>query len=51
MKNLQVLNPTMSTLDVSWEAVEGNVKEYNVLYVPTDGGAESMVGLVRTLST
>ena len=50
VKNLQVLNPTMSTLDVRWEPADGNVKTYNVLYVPADGGAESMVGMVGTSS-
>lgn len=46
VKNLQVLNPTMTTLNVRWEPAEGRVKEYKVIYVPADGGAESMVGLV-----
>lgn len=46
MKNLQVLNPTMTTLNVRWEPAEGRVKEYKVIYVPAAGGAESMVGLV-----
>ena len=43
VKNLQVLNPTMSTLNVRWEPAEGKVKEYKVHYVPAAGGAESMV--------
>ena len=46
MRNLQVLNPTMTTLNVRWEPAEGRVKEYKVVYVPAAGGAESMVGLV-----
>lgn len=46
VRNLQVLNPTMTTLNVRWEPAEGRVKEYKVLYVPAAGGAESMVGLV-----
>uniref|UniRef100_A0A8B9RIA8 Collagen alpha-1(XII) chain n=1 Tax=Astyanax mexicanus TaxID=7994 RepID=A0A8B9RIA8_ASTMX len=45
VRNLQVLNPTMTTLNVRWEPAEGKVKEYKVLYVPAAGGAESMVGL------
>ncbi|XP_028252836.1 collagen alpha-1(XII) chain isoform X3 [Parambassis ranga] len=45
VKNLQVLNPTMTTLNVRWEPAEGRVKEYRVVYVPAAGGAESMVGL------
>uniref|UniRef100_A0A671W1X0 Collagen alpha-1(XII) chain n=1 Tax=Sparus aurata TaxID=8175 RepID=A0A671W1X0_SPAAU len=43
VKNLQVLNPTMTTLNVRWEPAEGRVKEYKVIYVPAAGGAESMV--------
>ena len=46
MKNLQVLNPTMTSLNVRWEPAEGKVKEYKVIYVPAAGGAEATVGLV-----
>uniref|UniRef100_A0A8C5CCN3 Collagen type XII alpha 1 chain n=1 Tax=Gadus morhua TaxID=8049 RepID=A0A8C5CCN3_GADMO len=42
VKNLVVVNPTMSTLNVRWELAEGKVKEYKVLYTPAAGGAESM---------
>nr|XP_017208134.2 collagen alpha-1(XII) chain isoform X2 [Danio rerio] len=42
VRNLQVLNPTMTTLNVRWEPAEGKVKEYKVVYVPAAGGAESM---------
>ncbi|GAA6231691.1 collagen alpha-1(XII) chain-like isoform X1 [Lates japonicus] len=42
VRNLQVLNPTMTTLNVRWEPAEGRVKEYKVFYVPAAGGAESM---------
>ncbi|XP_041832449.1 collagen alpha-1(XII) chain isoform X2 [Melanotaenia boesemani] len=42
VRNLQVLNPTMTTLNVRWEPAEGRVKEYRVIYVPAAGGAESM---------
>ncbi|XP_039980832.1 collagen alpha-1(XII) chain isoform X2 [Xiphias gladius] len=42
VRNLQVLNPTMTTLNVRWEPAEGRVKEYKVTYVPAAGGAESM---------
>lgn len=53
VRNLQVMNPTMTTLNVRWEPAEGKVKEYKVMYVPAAGGAESMVGLVglNTLRT
>lgn len=46
VRNLQVMNPTMTTLNVRWEPAEGKVKEYKVIYVPEAGGAETMVGLV-----
>ncbi|XP_047184536.1 collagen alpha-1(XII) chain isoform X3 [Scophthalmus maximus] len=42
VRNLQVMNPTMTTLNVRWEPAEGRVKEYKVIYVPAAGGAESM---------
>ncbi|XP_014895004.1 collagen alpha-1(XII) chain [Poecilia latipinna] len=45
VRNLQVLNPTMTTLNVRWEPAEGRVSEYKVIYAPAAGGAESMVGL------
>ncbi|XP_077566419.1 collagen alpha-1(XII) chain isoform X2 [Stigmatopora nigra] len=45
VRNLQVLNPTMTTLNVRWEPAEGRVKEYKVIYAPAAaaaaGGAES----------
>lgn len=44
VKNLQVLNPTMTTLNVRWEPAEGRVKEYRVVYAPAAGGAELVVG-------
>uniref|UniRef100_A0A8B9RIL0 Collagen alpha-1(XII) chain n=1 Tax=Astyanax mexicanus TaxID=7994 RepID=A0A8B9RIL0_ASTMX len=40
VRNLQVLNPTMTTLNVRWEPAEGKVKEYKVLYVPAAGGEQ-----------
>ncbi|XP_026185345.1 collagen alpha-1(XII) chain isoform X2 [Mastacembelus armatus] len=42
VRNLQVLNPTMTTLNVRWDPAEGRVKEYKVIYAPAAGGAESM---------
>lgn len=45
VKNLQVTDPTTSTLNVKWEPAEGNVRQYKVNYVPTDGGPEEMVKL------
>ncbi|XP_070302583.1 collagen alpha-1(XII) chain-like [Salvelinus sp. IW2-2015] len=51
VKNLQVINPTMTTLNVKWEAADGKVKEYKVLYVPAAGGDESMVGMETVAAT
>ncbi|XP_034018402.1 collagen alpha-1(XII) chain isoform X2 [Thalassophryne amazonica] len=42
VKNLQVLNPTITTLNVRWEPAEGRVREYKVVYAPAAGGPESM---------
>ncbi|XP_047243771.1 collagen alpha-1(XII) chain isoform X2 [Girardinichthys multiradiatus] len=42
VRNLQVLNPTMTTLNVRWEPAEGRITEYKVIYAPAAGGAESM---------
>ena len=43
VRSLQVLNPTMTTLNVRWEPAEGRVKEYRVVYAPAAGGPESTV--------
>lgn len=43
MKNLQVTDPTTSSLRVRWEPAEGNVRQYRIFYVPAAGGAEDMV--------
>lgn len=46
-RNLQVTDPTTSTLNVRWDPAEGNVREYIVIWVPTAGGEQDVV---RTLS-
>ncbi|TTT46706.1 Collagen alpha-1(XII) chain [Bagarius yarrelli] len=51
VRNLQVLNPTMTTLNVRWEPAEGKVKEYKVIYVPAAGGAETMEQVSGTSTT
>uniref|UniRef100_A0A8C9ZS57 Collagen alpha-1(XII) chain n=1 Tax=Sander lucioperca TaxID=283035 RepID=A0A8C9ZS57_SANLU len=43
VKNLQVTDPTTSSLKVRWEPAEGNVRQYRIFYVPAAGGAEDMV--------
>uniref|UniRef100_G3PDH7 Collagen alpha-1(XII) chain n=1 Tax=Gasterosteus aculeatus aculeatus TaxID=481459 RepID=G3PDH7_GASAC len=42
VKNLQVTDPTTSSLRVRWEPAEGNVRQYRLFYVPSAGGAEDM---------
>ncbi|XP_052327166.1 collagen alpha-1(XII) chain-like isoform X5 [Oncorhynchus keta] len=42
VKNLQVTDPSTSSLKVRWEPAEGNVRQYRLFYVPTSGGAEDM---------
>ncbi|XP_029983164.1 collagen alpha-1(XII) chain isoform X3 [Sphaeramia orbicularis] len=40
VRNLQVTDPTTSTLNVKWEPAEGNVRQYRIFYVPAAGGVE-----------
>uniref|UniRef100_A0A8D3DGG8 Collagen alpha-1(XII) chain n=1 Tax=Scophthalmus maximus TaxID=52904 RepID=A0A8D3DGG8_SCOMX len=44
VRNLQVMNPTMTTLNVRWEPAEGQVREYKVIYVPAAGGEQVPTG-------
>ncbi|KAG7275775.1 hypothetical protein CRUP_005689 [Coryphaenoides rupestris] len=44
VRNLRVTDPTTSTLNVHWEAAEGNVRQYRIYYVPAAGGVEETVG-------
>uniref|UniRef100_A0A8C7T3I5 Collagen alpha-1(XII) chain n=1 Tax=Oncorhynchus mykiss TaxID=8022 RepID=A0A8C7T3I5_ONCMY len=48
VRNLQVTDPTTSTLNVQWEAAEGNVRQYKIYYVPAAGGAEDVVSGTTT---
>uniref|UniRef100_A0A8C7KFM2 Collagen alpha-1(XII) chain n=1 Tax=Oncorhynchus kisutch TaxID=8019 RepID=A0A8C7KFM2_ONCKI len=48
VRNLQVTDPTTSTLNVQWEAAEGNVRQYKIYYVPSAGGAEDVVSGTTT---
>lgn len=43
VKNIQVTNPTVNSLRVHWDPADGDVRQYNILYVPTAGGTEGMV--------
>lgn len=43
VKNIQVVDPTVNSLRVRWDPADGDVRQYNILYVPTAGGPENMV--------
>lgn len=43
VKNLQVTDPTVNSLRVRWDPADGDVRQYNIVYVPVAGGASSMV--------
>lgn len=43
VKNLQVTDPTISTLTVKWDPAVGNVRSYKVFYAAQPGGEERMV--------
>ncbi|XP_056111851.1 collagen alpha-1(XII) chain isoform X2 [Rhinichthys klamathensis goyatoka] len=42
VRNLQVTDPTVSSLNVRWEPAEGIVRQYRIYYQPVTGGAEDM---------
>lgn len=44
--NLQVTNPTHTTLTASWDAADGNVQGYKVIYTPVAGGLEIIVSIL-----
>lgn len=50
VRNLRVIDPTFTTLNTVWEAADGNVQGYKVLYAPTAGGPQMMVGMSDWLS-
>lgn len=47
VKNLQVTNPTMTSLNVKWDPADGAVRLYKVFFVPVAGGREEMVRTQR----
>ncbi|XP_077407183.1 collagen alpha-1(XII) chain [Vanacampus margaritifer] len=52
VRNLQVTDPTTSTLNVQWEPADGNVRQYRIFYEPAAGGREDMVQVSgNTLNT
>uniref|UniRef100_A0A8C7T795 Collagen alpha-1(XII) chain n=1 Tax=Oncorhynchus mykiss TaxID=8022 RepID=A0A8C7T795_ONCMY len=51
VRNLQVTDPTTSTLNVQWEAAEGNVRQYKIYYVPAAGGAEDVAQVSGTTTS
>lgn len=46
VKNLQVIDPTISTLTARWDPAVGNVRSYKVFYTAEPGGEERMVETV-----
>lgn len=46
VKNLQVTDPTTSSLKVRWDPAEGNVRQYRIFYLPAAGGAEDVVRIL-----
>ncbi|XP_052001054.1 collagen alpha-1(XII) chain isoform X2 [Xyrauchen texanus] len=51
VRNLQVTDPTVSTLNVGWEPAEGSVRQYRIYYQPVTGGAEDMVQVPGTTTS
>lgn len=45
VKNLRVIDPTFTTLKAVWEAADGNVQGYKVLYTPKKGGPQMIVSM------
>ncbi|KAI5616691.1 collagen alpha-1(XII) chain isoform X1 [Silurus asotus] len=43
VRNLRVIDPTTSSLNVLWEPAEGNVRQYRIFYHAVPGGPEDMV--------
>ncbi|XP_028812322.1 collagen alpha-1(XII) chain isoform X2 [Denticeps clupeoides] len=43
VRDLQVTDPTTSTLNVQWQPADGIVRQYKIYYVPAAGGSEEMV--------
>lgn len=43
VRDLRISDSTFTTLTATWDAADGNVQGYKVIYVPTDGGPELVV--------
>ncbi|XP_052009198.1 collagen alpha-1(XII) chain-like isoform X2 [Xyrauchen texanus] len=51
VRNIQVTDPTISTLNVRWEPAEGIVRQYRIYYQPVTGGIEDMVQVPGTTTS
>uniref|UniRef100_A0A3Q3JN84 Collagen, type XII, alpha 1b n=1 Tax=Monopterus albus TaxID=43700 RepID=A0A3Q3JN84_MONAL len=49
--NLQVTDPTTSSLNVRWDPAEGNVREYIVIWEPTAGGDRNVDQVSRSTTS
>lgn len=49
VKNLKVVDPTVSTLTARWDPAVGNVRSYKVLYAVQPGGEQQTVKRVQVL--
>lgn len=43
IRGLRIADATFTTLTATWDAADGNVQGYKVIYIPTDGGQEIVV--------
>lgn len=43
VRGLRISDATFTTLTATWDAADGNVQGYKVIYMPTDGGPELVV--------
>lgn len=40
VRGLRISDATFTTLTATWDAADGNVQGYKLIYVPTDGGLQ-----------
>lgn len=50
VKNLKVVDPSISTLTVRWDPAVGNVRTYKVFYAAQPGGEQQVVRAISSSS-